>query len=296
MSGFFSIAFEILFYGTNWFNPEPNQNEPKTYSITEGQNIAEVLDKAADGDILEFASGNYTIPSSLKIDKGLTIQTKAPEDKVSFQYSGDSKTPLFEMNPKGNLTLKGIHLSGNQTQHAFASLNENMSSLYNLRLENCQIENFDCILKAYKYSFSEHITALNSTFKHCQNGFILSEEVEDKGEYNAENITLDGCMFDNIANNVIDYYRGGYDESTVGGNLSISKCSFSKCGHKEPTGILLNTYGIINVDISDNTFENNKVNRIAQLWGAKNNHHSNNKITNSGKIIVEENLKLKTFY
>ena len=95
---------------------------------------------------------------------------------------------------------------------------------------------------------------------------------------------------------MIDYYRGGYDESTVGGNLIVTNSRFAKCGGQEKNKILLNTYGIVNVELSDNTFTNNSVQLIAQLWGAKNNSHSNNKITNSGQILVEENLKLKTFY
>ena len=160
----------------------------------------------------------------------------------------------------------------------------------------CAVENFDYILKAYKYSFSENILFVSSTFRNCQNGLELSEETEDKGEYNAENISIHECSFDGIAANVVDYYRGGYDESTVGGNLSITNSTFTKCGAKEKNGILLNTYGIINVKLADNTFKNNSVQRIAQLWGAKNNSHSNNAISNSGKIVVEENLKLKTFY
>ena len=50
------------------------------------------------------------------------------------------------------------------------------------------------------------------------------------------------------------------------------------------------------MDISNNTFTNNPVKLIALLWGAKNNTHSNNKISNSGKILVEENLKQKLIY
>jgi len=200
------------------------------------------------------------------------------------------------MNPKAKLTLKNVQLTGENTQYAFASLQENMSSLYNLTVDNCIVENFDYILKAYKYSFSEHINLINSTFRNCKNGLELSEEIEDKGDYNAENIEIDNCTFNAVEANVIDYYRGGYDESTVGGNLSITNSTFMKCGSKEKNGTLLNTYGIINVDISGNTFKNNKVELVAQLWGAKNNSHSNNTITNSGKILVEENLKLKTFY
>ena len=283
-------------YGTDWYDTDPAQNKPTTHTVVGGQNIADIIAQAADGDIIEMTAGNYDISSSLKIDKTLTIQSSSSDKKVNFQYSGPAKSPLFEMNPNGKLMLKGIQLSGSNIQYAFASLKENMSSLYNLTVEDCVIENFDFILKAYKFSFSEHINFVNSTLRNCNNGIELSEEIEDKGDYNAENIVIDGCTFEGISENVIDYYRGGYDESTVGGNLLVTGSSFTKCGAKEKNGILLNTYGIINVDISGNTFKNNAVKRVAQLWGAKNNSHSNNTVSNSGKIVVEENLKLKTFY
>ncbi len=282
-------------YGTDWYATEEAATAPKKQTVKANENLAELIAKAQDTDILELVAGNYEIPASLKIDKMLTIQS-APNAKVSLFYQGAENTPLFEMNPRGELTLKGISLSGNKNQNAFASLKENMSSLYNLTLEDCEVEGFNYILKAYKYSFAEYLNFRRTTFKNCQNGMELSEEIEDKGEYNAENITIENCRFEGIAENVMDYYRGGYDESTVGGNLSITNSTFTRCGAKEKNGILLNTYGIINVLISGNTFSDNRVKQVAQLWGAKNNSHSNNKLNNSGKIVVEENLKLNLLY
>jgi len=196
----------------------------------------------------------------------------------------------------GKLTLRNLNLTGGSTQFAFATLKENMSSLYNLALDKCTVSGFDYILKAYKYSMSRYIRLSNSTFTDCKNGLELSGEIDDKGDYNAENILIEKCTFDGIQSNVVDYYRGGYDESTVGGRLAITNSTFTNSGAEEKNGILLNTYGIINVDISNNTFSNNSVKLVAQLWGAKNNNHANNTISNSGKILVEENLKLKTFY
>jgi len=283
-------------YGTNWYNSESTTRDPKTHNISANDNLNEVITQAQEGDIIELATGNYNIPSSLKIDKTLTIQSSNQEKDVTLSYKGDEDTPLFEMNPKGQLTLRGVKLTGQNSQMAFASLKSNMSSLYNLTVENCEIENFKYVLKAYKHSFSEHMVFKAVAFKNCKNGIELSEEIEDKGEYNAENITIDNCHFESIEANVVDYYRGGYDESTVGGNLSITNSTFIKCGKKERNGILLNTYGIINVDISNNTFQNNQIKLIAQLWGAKSNTHSNNKISNSGKFITEENLKLNLLY
>ena len=200
------------------------------------------------------------------------------------------------MNPGGNLKLENVVLQGDKGNYAFASLSENMSSLYNLNVSDCEISNFKYVLKAYKESFSDEILFSNTRIRDCENGIELSEETNDKGDYNVEFLIVDNCDFENVQSNVIDYYRGGYDESTIGGNLTVTNSRFSNCGAKEENGILLNTRGIINVDISNNTFENNRVKLVALLWGAKNNSHSDNVITNSGKIVVEENLKLKLMY
>jgi poly(beta-D-mannuronate) lyase len=283
-------------YGADWFDISGDSGEPTIHTVSKGASLMETIAQAADGDQIVIEAGDYEITSSLKVNKTLIIKSKDANTQVNLKYTGTAKTALFEMNPNGFLTLINLRLSGNKGQYAFASLKESMSSLYNLTLDNCVVENFDYILKAYKYSFSEDIVLKNSTFKNCNNGIELSEETDDKGDYNAENITIDGCTFDNVAANVLDYYRGGYDESTVGGTLSVVNSTFTNSGSKEKNGILLNTYGIINVDISNNTFKNNRVQKVAQLWGAKNNTHSNNVITNSGKMVVEENLKLKTFY
>ena len=200
------------------------------------------------------------------------------------------------MNPKAKLNLKSVILQGSGENFAFASLKENMSSLYNLKVIDSEIENFDYVLKAYKYSFSEYIKFKETLIKNCNNGLELSGEDDDKGDYNAENIYIVNCNFEDVRQNVIDYYRGGYDESTVGGNLIVSGSTFSKCGEEEKDGILINTYGILNVDISKNKFENNQVKMVARLWGAKNNSHSDNTIKNSGEMVVEQNLQLKMMY
>ncbi len=281
-------------YGTSWYSADKPEKNGEIHKVKPGANLSQIITTAKAGDILSLSEGEYTASHSLTIDKKLEINAAA--EGVTISYTGQAGTPLFEMNPNGKLTIKGISITGNNTQHAFASLKENMSSLYNLYVEDCTIENFDYVLKAYKFSFSEHIHFSNSTLRNCKNGLELSGEDDDKGDYNAENIRISNCTFDGVESNVIDYYRGGYDESTVGGDLKVTGSTFTNCGAKEENGILLNTYGIINVDISGNTFKNNKVKQVAQLWGAQNNTHSNNTINNSGKMVVEENLKLKTFY
>ena len=283
-------------YGPDWYSSDLSKKEPKIHAVHSAGDLVEMIMAAKDGDIVELAAGNYEIKSSLKIDKTITVRSVDTTNKAAIIYTGDTGTPAFEMNPKGQLTLNGINLQGTKDQFAFAPLKNNMSSLYNLTVMDCSINDFDYILKAYKYSFSHYLRFSSTAFKNCNNGLELSEETDDRGDYNAENIIIDQCLFEGIDKNVIDYYRGGYDESTVGGNLIITNSTFTNCGAQEENGTLLNTYGIINVDITGNKFTNNQVKLVAQLWGAKNNSHSNNSIVNSGKIVVEENLKLNLVY
>ncbi|MEQ8555986.1 MAG: chondroitinase-B domain-containing protein [Cyclobacteriaceae bacterium] len=283
-------------YGPDWYDPSPPQREPKTHRAGTAEELRQTLVSAADGDIIELTSERYGLSTPLKIDKKLTIQSAVGSGKATISYFGAPETPAFEMNPKGQLILHSIKLMGNGENYAFASLKTNMSSLYNLSVNDAEISGFDYVLKAYKNSFSEFIRFNASVIKNCNNGLELSAEDDDRGEYNTENLFIENCRFEGVDQNVIDYYRGGYDESTIGGNLVVKGSTFTRSGSKEKNGILINTYGIINVEIMGNTFMDNPVSQVARLWGAKNNMESDNTIKNSGRIVTEQNLPLKLMY
>ena len=283
-------------YGTDWFSTEAKEQESRLIKIMEGDDLLKTIEDASPGDVIELESGIYSVASSIKIDKPVTLKSVEARGEVTLVFSGNENAPLFEMNPNGNLNLKNISLEGNLANFAFATLKENMSALYNLKVEECCISNFKYVLKAYKESFSDSISFVGCTIVNCDNGIELSPETDDNGNYNVEFLTVDSCVFTRVEANVVDYYRGGYDESTIGGNLKVTNSIFTNCGAKEENKILLNNRGIMNVDISGNIFKNNPVKLVALLWGAKNNRHSDNEIINSGKIVVQENIELKLMY
>ena len=289
-------TMDMTRYGTDWYDPSPASSDPNVLSAGTSEELVKALANAGEGDIIELTSDHYEIDASLAITKNLTIQSADTVNKSTISFIGETETPAFEMNPKGQLILRSVILRGTGENYAFASLRENMSSLYNLKVIDSEISDFDHVLKAYKYSFSEHIRFQSTIIKDCKNGLDLSGEDDNRGEYNAENLSVINCRFENVDENVVNYYRGGYDESTVGGNLLIHGSEFKQCGKKEKSGVLINTYGIINVDISENEFQNNPVKLVAVLWGAKNNTHSDNRMDNSGEIVVEQNLPQKLMY
>ena len=125
---------------------------------------------------------------------------------------------------------------------------------------------------------------------------MLNKEKNDGGDYNSEFVTITNTTFDNIGEVVLDYYRGGYDESTIGGNLTLKNNTFTNSGKAEKDQILIKNRGIVNVEFANNTFKNNPVKVIAILWGEKGQEPGENTIENSGKIEVVQNLEMKLMY
>lgn len=280
-------------YGADWFSNEVEAKEPTTHTVTNSEELIAKLKDAESGDILDLNDGSYSISKSLVINKTITIQSKS---KAEILYNGAENTPAIALHPYGKIKLKNIKLKGTNTQFAFASLKEKMFNHFGLEVIDSEISNFNFALKVYKQSFAEEITFKNTAISNCENGIELSEETNDRGDYNTEYLTIDNCQFTNVKQNVIDYYRGGYDESTIGGNLLVINSTFTNCGAKEENKRLLNHNGIHNVNITKNTFKNNKVQFVSILWGAKNNVESENTLINSGQIKTEENLVLKLMY
>ena len=282
-------------YGTTWFSNELEARDPVIHAVTSAEELQTKINTASNGDVISLIKGVYNIDKSIVINKTLTIQSE-PDAKAQLIFSGASNTPLFSLQPKGKLTINNIVLKGNISNYAFASLKQNMSNHFGLTVSNSEISNFNYVLKAYKESFAERITFENTTISNCENGIELSEEKNDKGDYNTEYLTINNCNFNTIKANVIDYYRGGYDESTIGGNLLLTNSTFINCGAKEKNKRLLNHNGIVNVNITKNTFKNNPVQFVSILWGAKNNVESDNNLMNSGQIKTEENLVMTMMY
>lgn len=281
-------------YGTSWFQENNEKTEPETFTVSTSEDLIKTLKEAKSGDIISLNSGDYNISSSLEIDKEITITSKNKNNKAELAFS--SEKTAFEMHPKGNLKLKDIVLSGNKAQNTFTTLDKTMSKAYDLFMDNVEIKDFKSVLEVSKGSFADTISVVNSSLKNCERGFMLNKETNDGGDYNCEFVTIANSSFDNIQEVVLDYYRGGYDESTIGGNLTLKNNTFTKCGKAEKDHILIKNRGIVNVEFANNTFKNNLVKRIAILWGAKGQKPVNNTIINSGKIEVVQNLKLKLMY
>ena len=161
-------------YGASWYSNEITPKEPQVFEVSNNEDLAAKIAEALAGDIVSLNAGTYAISESLVIDKAITIQSKGT-DKAEIVFSGAENTPLFELNPYGLLSLKNVNISGDTSQHAFATLKENMFNHFGLTVSGCDINNFDYVLKVYKQSFAEAITFKNCIITNSENGLELSE-------------------------------------------------------------------------------------------------------------------------
>jgi len=281
-------------YGTDWFSTEKPAYEAQTLLVSNVEELESQLQKANSGDVLALNPGSYDLNEKLIINKDITITSSDKNSKAELIFNSDSIA--IELHPAARLQMDDVLLKGNGTQDAFSTLDKNMSKAYDLFLENVELDNFKSVLQVSKGSFADTISVVNSVIKNSNHGFQLNTETDDKGDYNAEFVILKNNEFTNINETILDYHRGGYDESTIGGNLVFQNNTVTNSGKQESDHILIKNRGIINVDFSNNTFKNNPVKLIAVLWGEKDQKPVDNTIEKSGEIQVVQNLKLKLMY
>ena len=293
-TGNHKVLYDKSNYGTNWYNTNKAKTEAKTIKVSTSVQLVEALAKANSGDTISLQPGAYLVNKELPISKLITLKSTDKNNKAEISFT--SNITAFSMQPKGVLHIEDLILKGNQSQAAFKTLDKNMSSAYGLWLNNTEVSEFNSVLEVSKGSFADTVSVANSIIKNCKSGIQLNKETNDKGDYNSEFVYVTNNTFSNVDANVLNYYRGGYDESTIGGNLVFKDNTVTNCGQSETENILIKNRGIVNVEFANNTFKNNPVKIVAVLWGEKDQKPENNTITNSGEIKVVQNLKLKLMY
>ena len=81
------------------------------------------------------------------------------------------------------------------------------------------------------------------------NAVDFGAEREDIGRYNAENITIRRCVFENLLGLGVNIYRGGSDESTGGPCVVIDECEFRNVCNRG-RGSALRAIGVQDLTIS----------------------------------------------
>jgi poly(beta-D-mannuronate) lyase len=197
---------------------------------------------------LKLSPGEYVLDKPFIISKPVQL-TGDKKSRISFRTG--AIPAIFIIAGKGNLSIDDLIIDGGQVMaaHFIASDSTGSSEHYNLSVKNCSLQGFSrengCrdLFYAWKSMVADSIILRNSHFSniHC-NGITMTGERDNKGYYNAEKLVLDQNWFTNQQGVLLDIYRGGNDESTMGPSLVFSNNRISDCSTGENKA-LIRLYG-----------------------------------------------------
>ena len=268
--------------GPEWYKPKHTQvseKPAKVHTIAPGTDILRrAMSKVADGDIVELEPGIHIVTSKVVLSKSVTFRPankKADKPIIKMEVQRDHAF-IFEIEGNPTVKFEGLAISGDMkarfpVKYAFATSKE-FATGYNLIIDNCDIYDFNvatgAVFNAYKGTIADTIKIVNSDIRNCFRGLILSQEKDNVGKYSAECVYLENTTFSNITQYVVDYYRGGLDESTLGGHLYVNHCVFDLSAKDEKQYILRNN-GIVTVTIKNSIFSRSQAKTPLRLTGPK---------------------------
>lgn len=292
--------------GTSW-NPKASKAaiQEQTINVEPGIGTLEKAVKKAKGKTkLILASGDYLLDRSVVISDNISIIGESAEKTIiSFNPAAEKNSNyLFRVESGARLSFENVSLTAKNTaavKYAIVSPKEDTPGSYSIFVNKSIISDFTnaeggSVIKVSKGTFADTIKISNSILRNNFRGINLSSEKDDTGKYNSENVILENTVFIDFNQWVLNYYRGGNDESTVGGNLVVDHCIFTRTGTTEKDMVFQNK-GIVNVKITNSVFfDNPKVANPIRLNG-KNNSIKNSVIYNSGEMklsgkAVSENI------
>ena len=247
--------------------------------------------------MIKLLPGNFVEPRLISIDKPLTITGSGKSrSKIVFE-----RFALFEMQNGGSLEIKDLEISGESAPDSsgntvIRTLQRAMLNNYQIRLESVAITDLDVnhsfnFMSVSKGSFADSIEIIDSSFENVTGAILsLDKESDDYGIYNAEYVTIENSSFKSVQGDLVDFYRGGTDESTFGPHFSLRDSNLDNVGNgkrnKSKSSILL--HGVQVTAIENNKIENSPAITVNHTVGEPVTRVLNNKFKNTPQVSVEE--------
>ena len=150
-----------------------------------------------------------------------------------------------------------------------------MLNNYQIKIEDCDISDLDVnrffnFLKVSKSTMADSIEIINSQFRNVSGAILkLDLETDDFGIYNAEYVTISDSKFTQVQGALVDYYRGGTDESTFGPHFYLKNSELNNVGgggkNKSRASIWL--HGVQVANIENNSFINSPAIKVDHTVG-----------------------------
>jgi len=288
--------------GVSWYpKPEavPTFDHGKTIKVKPGlDTIPDALKMAEDGDVLKLKGGSYTVSRVINLTKAITLQAQSESQSVELNFE---RAALFELQEGGSLKLKGLKISGKESPDSSGNAvvrtqRRSMLSNYELVVENSEVIDLDInhsfdFLRVAKGTFADRIEITDSTFKNITGSVLsLDKESDDFGIYNAEYVTIRGSNFESVEGDLVDFYRGGTDESTFGPHFELSNSTINKVGfgkrNKSQSSVLL--HGVQVSDIKSNKFISSPAVIVRHTVGEPVTKISDNEFVDTPELVISE--------
>jgi poly(beta-D-mannuronate) lyase len=284
--------------GAKWFTGSgmTKSSAPLPVNCNNAAEVYKQLERK-ESLIITLTAKEYTLDKPLAISKNVQF---TGDKKTTISFNTGNILSAFIIKGNGNLQLKNLSINGAGIKAVnFISSDSNGSSNhYNLSISHCTIQNLDkengCrnLFYAYKYMVADSIVIRNtSILNNTSDGIMMPEEKDNRGYYNAEKIVITQNDFNKQTGMLVDIYRGGSDESTMGPLLLFTDNKISACMNKTVGMPLVRLYGVQRSFIENNDFrDSNKGSVLISYEDVVRATHlfANNKVTGSGQIITNK--------
>ena len=286
--------------GVDWYPKSERQDifgTGDTITIESGQDkLSQAIKSAKAGDTIILKSGEFIEPRMIGINKPITIQGSGQSSTVLFE-----KTSLFELQNGGSLYLKDLTISGASSPDSSGNsvvrtIRRSMLENYQFIMEGISVVDLDInhsfdFLSVSKGSFADNIEIRDSSFRNVTGAILsLDKESDDYGIYNAEYLTITDSVFESVEGDLVDFYRGGTDESTFGPHFELTGSVLDNVGggkrNKSKSSILL--HGVQVSNVANNQFFDSQPLTIFHTVGEPVTKILENNFSNTPEIFVKE--------
>jgi len=286
--------------GVSWYPREEQEvvfNTGKTIAVQPGTNtLFEAVKNAEPGDILELAEGEYLMTKAIDVYHPVTVRGASAKPTLKFM-----KNSLFNIENGGALTMQNLKIDGAECpdysgNSVVRTSRYSMNRNYKLFIEDCDFTDLDVnhsfnVLKIYKSTFADSVVLRNSTFKNISGAVIaLDAENDERGIYNAENIVVENCSFEDIGWAALNIVRDGRDESTFGPMVVVKNSAFKNVGKdkRNKSGASVGLSGVQYINFSGCEFTDSAPVKFHLVVGDPVIKINDCKLVNTEKVITDD--------
>lgn len=276
--------------GAKWFVGKTTVSKATIVSCNSAPEVYHVLSNSHSQVVINLTGTKYSFDKPVIVAGDVKITCRS---KQEVQFSSSSVLPcLFLLKGKSNFSITelSLSLSGFKATSFIATDTSGSSEHYSFGMKNLSargLESCNYIFYGHKSTLADSIVIKNCSFSNLNNSFSFADEKENKGYYNVEKIKIANSQFANANGILLNLYRGGSDESTLGPDLIFSNNVLSNC-NTEKGESLINFTGVQKSRVVKNSFRN--CNFSSQVISYKDSSRAthilaNNRFEHSGSIV-----------